>query len=247
MTAAVAAAIAAAAPQVVRTREERVMSSSEDLDKLLKKAPNKANWKKVCELLDVWPAGLMGEALEQIEAEAARWDVDTNNSEVWPMPARYTPAAWTKRLLAGDAPAGFGAVRFLQYHAAKVQDAGLERILKTGALGQITHLYLGSCRLGADALPLLARHHEQLGALTHLVMTDNKLDQTGLEALIASPLAQRLITLNLSSCSFSSVEPLISAPLPALRVLDLGCCDLTAAHEAALRMALPQLTHLTAS
>src|SRR5512141_1408426 len=102
----------------------------EELQILLKKTPTHPNWRKVCELLDRWPQATLGEALSAIDAQAARWDVDTSKHGGWEMPARYTPQAWAKRLLAGDVPQGFSVARLFQQHSAKLMDAGLASLLE---------------------------------------------------------------------------------------------------------------------
>jgi hypothetical protein len=220
----------------------------EELQILLKKTPSHPNWRKVCELIDRWPQATLSEAISAIDAQAARWDVDTNKSGGWEMPARYTPQSWAKRLLAGDVPQGFSVARLFQQHSAKLLDTGLERLLKTGALGAITHLYLGSCSLGAGALALLADHQSQLGALTHLILTNNSLAPDGLAALLATPLARRLVMLDISQTSLDarSFKALLATPLPALRYLDLSYIEVSSKEIAAIveTDTLPQLTTL---
>jgi hypothetical protein len=208
----------------------------DELRALLKKTPNQANWKKVCELLDRCAEASLPDALAAIDAQAARWDVDTRKRGAWELPARYSPQAWTKRLLAGDVPPAFSAARFFQLHAAKVTDAGLARILDTRALGAITHLYLGSCSLGGGALALLGAHEPELGALRHLVLTDNALAPDGLGALLATPLAQRLVTLDVSRTPLDerAIEAVLTTPLPALRTLDLSFIAVSAERMAAI-------------
>lgn len=199
------------------------MSSLDALSALLRKTPNKANWKKVCDALDAWPSWNVDSALAAVEAEAARWDVDTNKHGGWPLPARYTPLAWAKALMAGEVAQGLPAARLFQLHDVKVTDDGLEAMLRAGALGSVTHLYLGGCRLGEAALALLTAHVDQLGALTHLVLTDNALAPDGLGALLATPLAERLELLDLTHTPLDdrAVDALLTTPLPALRQLDL--------------------------
>lgn len=220
----------------------------EELQMLLKKTPSHPGWRKVCELLDRWPEATLGEALSAIDAQAARWDVDTSKHGGWEMPARYTPQAWAKRLLAGDVPQGFSVARLFQQHNAKLMDAGLARLLETGALGALTHLYLGSCWLGAGALTLLTDHQSQLGALTHLVLTSNLLAPEGLAALLATPLARRLVSLDLSQTPLDAraLTALLATPLPALRYLDLSFIELSGEEMAAIVHAdtLPQITTL---
>ena len=220
----------------------------EELQILLKKTPSHPNWRKVCELIDRWPQATLGEAISAIDAQAARWDVDTNKHGVWEMPARYTPQAWAKRLLAGDVPQGFSVARLFQQHNAKLQDAGLARLLGTGAFGSITHLYLGICSLGAGALALIADHQSQLGALTHLVLSYNQLAPEGLAALLATPLARRLVSLDLSQTPLDAraLDALLATPLPALRYLDLSFIELSGKQMAAIVHAdtLPQITTL---
>jgi hypothetical protein len=191
------------------------------LTALLGKTPNHASWRKVCEWLDACAPAKLDAALAVVEGEAARWDVNTNRPGLWELPARYTPAHWAKRILAGDVPAAFRVARLFQLHAKKVTDAGLETILDTHALGSISHLYLGSCELGERALPLLASHADELGALTHLVLCDNKLAPEGVDALLASPLAQRLVYLELSHTNLGDAAVAkLRAGLPALRELN---------------------------
>ena len=219
-----------------------------ELAKLLKKAPSQPNWRKVCEHLDAWPGPDLRDALAAVNAEAPRWEVDTNKRGGWELPARYTPQAWAKRLLHGDAPPAFAVARLLQLHNVKVTDDGLARLLATGALGAITHLYLGSCYLDGAALGHLARHADQLRALTHLVLTDNALAAGGLADLLAPPLAARLVALDLSYTPLDrrDLAVLLAVPLPALRRLTLSFIDATGDEVAALFEArtLPALTRL---
>ncbi len=220
----------------------------DDLQALLKKKPTQANWKSVCELLDRCPEASLDDALAAIGAQGARWDVDTQKRSGWELPVRYTPQAWTKRLLAGDVPPAFSAARFFQQHAVKVTDQGLERLLDTRALGAITHLYLGSCSLGERALALLTAHEPELGALRHLVLVDNALAPDGLGALLATPFAERVVSLYLSQTPLDAraLDALLATKLPALRALDLCFTAISAERMAGIVFAdtLPQVTSL---
>ena len=219
----------------------------QELSKLIAAKPSKTNWLKICKHLDQWPEALLADAFDLIDADP-RWHLDVNPKGGWEMPVRYTPTHWAKALLQGRAPSGFPSARQLQYHASKVTDAGLDRILATEALAGITHLYLGSCHLTDAAAHALARHAAALPALTKLVLGDNAIRADGLRALLATPLAGQLVMLQLYSTQIGDggVDALCATPLPALTHLTLSFSDTTQAALERLLHAdtLPALTKL---
>jgi hypothetical protein len=177
--------------------------------------PSKKSWLAICALLEGWPAGAeRDEALRQADAALEEWpEKGLSMLSGWPTPNRVAPEPWCRRLQKqGTVPPGWSLVRFLQYHDTWLTEADLARILDSGQLSRLTHLYLGMTGLKPGVLGALADGASGVG-------------NREVEAITAAGNLTGLRGLDLETCRFdgAALDALMQCSgLPALEVLKLS-------------------------
>ncbi len=191
--------------------------------------PSKKSWLAICALLEGWPAGAeRDEALRRADAALEEWpEKGLSMLSGWPTPNRVAPEPWCRRLQKqGTVPPGWSLVRFLQYHDTWLTEADLARILDSGQLSRLTHLYLGMTGLKPGVLGALADAADGLTALRAISVYGNTVAGDRMADLLAR-LGGRLTYLNLGASGVGNreVEAITAAGnLTGLRGLDLETC-----------------------
>jgi hypothetical protein len=126
-------------------------------------------------------------------------------------------------------------LRRLTLHRAHATRATFRELGRSPTLTALTALDVSE---NQDVVGLFGE--PQLPALTELVLRQTELDDQGLSALFASPLAAQLRVLDLSGNKLADTRPLLEATLPALRMLDVSKNPL-AKHVRELRAGLPHV------